>query len=222
MKLICLTGIDGAGKTTLSRNLVAALRLEGKSAVYVYGRTYPVVSRVLMLLGRLTLLRKNDQWQDYKSYTKTKKETMRNPLLTLIYTGAILVDYYLQIWLKLLPHLLADRIVVLDRYVYDTVISDLTVHLNYSAVQTDNAIKKGMQWLPTPVLTAVIDLPAEVAFSRKNDVPHVDYLNERRMWYQGLLKWPEVIQLDGESAPEALLAQALTQIEERQTGVVPA
>ena len=43
MKLVCVTGIDGTGKTTLAHNAAAALREEGKPAVRIYGRTYPVL-----------------------------------------------------------------------------------------------------------------------------------------------------------------------------------
>jgi dTMP kinase len=212
MKLICLTGIDGAGKTTLARNLVGALRSQGQSATYVYGRTYPVISRLLMALGRATLLRQHDQWQAYQSYNADKKQTMRNPLLAFVYTTAILVDYYAQIWLKLLPHLFSRRIVVLDRYVYDTVISDLTVHLNYSPAQTEQAIERGLRWLPTPMLTALIDLSEEVAFSRKDDVPHIEYLQERRSWYLQLESRPEVKKVNGENPQEAVLQTVLSQI----------
>ncbi len=212
MKLICLTGIDGAGKTTLARNLVETLRTQGKSAIYVYGRTYPVVSRLLMALGRATLLRQHDQWQAYQSYNADKKETMRNPLLAMIYTAAILLDYYAQIWWKLLPHLFSGRIIVLDRYVYDTVISDLTVHLNYSVAETERAIERGLRWLPTPMLTALIDLSEEVAFSRKDDVPHIEYLQERRSCYLQLESRPEVKKVNGESPPNTVLQAVLSQI----------
>ena len=167
MKLVCITGIDGTGKSTLARNTAEALRSQGVSAAYIYGRTYPVLSRALMALGRMTLLRKQDMRQDYAGYNTSKKQTMRNPWLARTYTTAILLDYYIQIWLKLLPHLLADRIVVSDRYVYDTVISDLAVHLNYSPAQADRAIQRGLRFVPRPALTVLIDVPEEVAFARK-------------------------------------------------------
>lgn len=204
MRLVCITGIDGTGKSTLARNTVAALEASGRPAAYIYGRTYPVVSRGLMALGRLTLLRGRDQWRDYAGYTADKKRAMGNPLLRGIYTLAILADYYVQIWLKLLPHLPSRRVVVADRYLYDTVISDLAVHLGYSAERTAEAIALGMLLLPRPWLTILLDVPEEVAFARKDDVPHIDYLRERRGWYALLRGRPEVRQFDGEGAPETL------------------
>jgi dTMP kinase len=212
MKLVCITGIDGTGKTTLARSSAEALRQAGEDAVYIYGRTYPVLSRALMALGRLTLLRGKDQWRDYAGYTAEKKQTMRNPLLGIAYTLAILIDYYIQIWLKLLPHLGHRRIVVSDRYLYDTVISDLTVHLGYSAAQTARAVGLGLRLLPRPWLTVLIDVPEDVAFARKDDVPHIEYLRERRRWYLLLQDRPEVRRFDGQRAPHLLVETLVAEV----------
>jgi thymidylate kinase len=219
MRLICITGIDGTGKTTLARNSAAALREQGTPAIYIYGRTYPLLSRGLMALGRATMLRKKDMWSDYRSYNSSKKQTMRNPLLAGAYTAAILLDYYVQIWLKLLPHAFTNGVVVSDRYLYDTVISDLAVHLNYSEERAMQAIERGMRFLPVPTRTILIDVPAEVAFARKDDVPHVDYLKERQRFYQALASRHEVTQFNGEQSPEALVQALLAQIAPQQIAV---
>jgi dTMP kinase len=216
MKLVCITGIDGTGKTTLATNAAAALRQQGQPATYIYGRTCPVISRALMALGRVILLRKEDQWQDYEGYTARKKQTMHNPLFAWIYTAAILLDYYVQIWLKLLPHLASRRIVVSDRYLYDTVISDLAVHLNYTAAHTERAIQWGLWLLPKPLLTILIDVPEGIAFSRKDDIVHIDYLKERRGWYLALRDRPEVKLLDGQASPKALVKSLLRELAVRE------
>jgi thymidylate kinase len=212
MKLVCITGMDGTGKTTLARSLADHLREQGIPSAYIYGRTYPIISRALMTLGRLTLLRGRDQWRDYEGYTAGKKRTMQNRLLARLYSASILLDYYPQVWLKLLPHLLGRRIVICDRYMYDTVISDLAVHLNYSTEQTDRAIELGLRLLPNPTLTALLEVPPEVAYSRKHDVPHVDYLRERHGRYLRLSARPEVKCFDGEVPPHALQRTLLREI----------
>ena len=223
MRLVCITGIDGTGKTTLARGVTRALRGESDGAAYIYGRTYPVLSRALMALGRMTLLRRHDQWQDYTSYTASKKGTMNNRLLAAVYTAAILADYYPQIWLKLLPHLLADRTVVCDRYIYDTVISDLAVHLNYLEERADRTIDRCMRLLPRPTLTVLLDVEPEVAFARKDDVPDVEYLRERRWWYRRLTERREVVVIDAERPSEEVQARVLDAVWQRvrgQTGAV--
>jgi dTMP kinase len=209
MKIVCITGIDGAGKTTLAHELVSLLNKVGKPSIYVYGRIYPLVSRIIMTLGRAIWLHDQDQWRNYENYSNKKNDTMRNRLLKWIYTSAILVDFYPQIWLKLILHYYKGRIIVLDRYIYDTVISDLSAHLNYSTRETEKAIHVGLQILPTPDVTFLVDLPEEVAYRRKNDVPHIDYLKERRKWYQQILSRPEVLKINGESPIEEIVEDML-------------
>lgn len=212
MKIICFTGMDGAGKTTLARDLVQLLRQRGIPASYVYGRTVPVISRFLMALGRATFLRGSDHWKQYESYAFKKRKTMRNPILARIYSSAILIDFYLQIWAKLVPHVLAGEAVILDRYVYDTVISDLAVHLSYSDQRLQRTLKAGMRLLPRPQQVFLIDLPEEVAFSRKDDIPHISYLRERRRRYLQLKDLEGVYLLDGQDAPDRLLVEVERQL----------
>ena len=220
MKLVCFTGIDGAGKTTLARNTVTALREQGETAIYVYGRIVPMISRLAMAVGRTLLLRKHNQWHEYGAYTADKKLTLRHPIFAWGHTATILIDYYLQIWLKLLPHLLGRHTVVVDRYIYDTIISDLAAHLGYSLAKAEKAIHTALKLLPRPSLVILLDLPEEVAFSRKTDVPHVDYLGERRPYYLHLTTHPEIELFNGEMSQEELLQATLRKLAEHHIGVV--
>lgn len=213
MKLICITGIDGAGKTTLARNIVARLQLQGKRSKYLYGRTYPILSRFLMTLGRSVFLRRDDIWKEYQAYSTHKKRLMTNPLFSNIYTLAVLVDYYLQIWIKLLVKSFGNEVLVLDRYIYDTVINDLAVHLCYSKEQTVRATQRGLRFLPRPILLALIDIPEEVAFRRKSDIPHIEYLRERRVLYLSLRRLAEIWIVNGENGPDGILEEALERID---------
>ena len=209
MRLICITGIDGAGKTTLAKSAVEALQEAGTPASYVYGRTYPLVSRLLMAVGRAVFLRKKDIWGDYQDYERGKQSVIRNPLLAWGYTVAILLDYYLQIWLKLGPYLFSRRTILVDRYIYDTVINDLSAHLGYTLDQTMRAIERGPRLLPRPELLILIDLPEEVAFARKDDIPHIDYLRARRGLYLSLEDRSEVTTLDGLQDPGEIFKGAM-------------
>lgn len=196
MKLLAITGMDGTGKSTLAKNLVATLDSKYIDAVYVYGRIVPVISRVLMYLGRVVFLRGTNLHVDYGQYSTAKQMRMKNPVLRFFYTTAILTDYYLQIWLKLAPYVFSRRLIVVDRYIYDTVISDLTVHLNYSPENNDATIMKCLRYVPKPRVTILLDVDPEVAFRRKNDVVDISYLEERRNWFLRLQDFPNVVKID--------------------------
>lgn len=212
MRLVCITGIDGTGKTTLSRKLVSSLSRQGISSKYIYGRTYPVVSRLMMWLGKTIMLSQFNPWNDYPTYHSKKKQTMRNGVLRWLYSAAIYIDYFPQIIIKLLPDFLSQRIVVVDRYIYDTIINDLAVHLNYSEKEITNAILRCLSVLPIPTRTFLIDISEEIAFARKNDIPHIDYLKERRPIYLTLKYIPNVVFLNGEKPLENLEEEILTEL----------
>lgn len=213
MKLICFTGIDGTGKTTLARATAAALNQRGVPATYLYGRTYPLLSRLLMALARISILRRVNPRRDYPGYVAAKQTQSKHGALRSIYTFSVLADYHVQLFIKLLPHLGRPKVLVADRYVYDTVISDLAVHLRYSQDDVCDSIRRFFRYFPKPMIAFLIDVPEETAFSRKNDVPHVDYLRERRPYYQALIGQPEVRIVDGKRPREALLQSVLDSLE---------
>lgn len=212
MRLICLTGIDGSGKTTLAQNVVAALQAHNCLVIYRYGKVSPFFARILMRLGQATLLRKQDFWGDYRNYSASKKQVMHKPFLIWIYTAAVVVDYVFQMGFKLLPVLFRSGFIILDRYVYDTVINELAVHLNYTPVQAKRAVDLAFKFLPIPLATFLIDLPETVAFNRKTDIPHLDYLTERRQFYCHLKTRTEVECLDGAMPPDMLLDKVVNKL----------
>ena len=72
--LICITGIDGSGKTTLAKNLTKYL-IKNKPDIrikYVYGRYMLFLLKPIYLLSNKILLRKQDINRNYNKYTKRK------------------------------------------------------------------------------------------------------------------------------------------------------
>jgi dTMP kinase len=212
-KLICFTGIDGSGKTTLSKYVAQGLRDGEGRAAYVYGRTVPAVSHLLMTAGRRVLLREHDMWRDYGGYTMEKKRALENSLLAQAYRFSVWIDYVPQALSKIRAPLLLGRTIVCDRYVFDTVINDLAVHLTYDAERIRRTLAASFQLLPEPDHAFLIDVPEKVALARKDDVPHIDYLRERRELYLLTAELYPMVKLDGTEALEALLDQVLRRIE---------
>jgi len=58
--LICFTGIDGSGKTTLAKMLVEGMKKEGIKSKYVYNRSKPFVTKPIMDVGKILLFRGKD------------------------------------------------------------------------------------------------------------------------------------------------------------------
>ena len=196
--LICFTGIDGAGKTTLSKELVETLNEKGVKCKYVYARLNPFISKPFMLVGGPIFLRGKDAFENYSEYSDTKKKALiKHSLLSRVYQQILLFDYVIQIFFKVkLPFMFGENIVC-DRYIYDTVITDLSVDMIYSKDRVISLLDNLLRFFPEPDVTFLIDVPEEIAYKRKDDTPSIRYLKERRTMYLDVGKEYGMVILDG-------------------------
>lgn len=212
--LICFIGIDGSGKTTLAKNVSKELKKEDFENIYIYGRIIPTFSRLFMSLGRSIVLRrkKNDIFEDYEGYSKQKKKVFSNRLFSNAFKWIILFDHILQINFKIKSRLLMGKIVVCDRYIFDTVITDIAANIDCEITESIDLVKKTFLFVPKPDYLFYIEIPEEVAFERKDDVPHIDYLIERKKLYDALEKSFNLIKLDGTKKVDEILNEVKTEL----------
>lgn len=207
--LLCFTGIDGAGKTTLAKHLTEALNQRGLKFHYVYSRFRPIISAPFLALGRSMLLHNKDIFKDYKGYTQSRAKLFRRRLPRALFQNLLLFDQFLQIMFKVKIPLMLGRNIVCDRYVYDTIITDImpVVDLYCPSGKIVEIIKRYASLLPKPDFTFLADVPEEIAFSRKTDVPSIDYLKERRQTYLDVGRRLGMTILDGTKQLEQLKSE---------------
>jgi thymidylate kinase len=196
-KLICFTGIDGAGKTTLSKYLTETLVSRGLKYKYVYGRFLPVIVRPFWAASKLLFLRSKDLDKNYAEYTSAKKTRLRNPVFARMHELLLILDYSLQIVVKATIPLLFGTNLVCDRYVYDTVITDLAPDLGYSNDKVIQMIEFCLKYMPRPDLVFLIDVDEDTTLKRKTDVPDIQYLTDRRKIYTLLKSGEKMVLLNG-------------------------
>ena len=68
---------------------------------------------------------------------------------------------------------------------------------NYSEEDVKKSLDKILSLFPTPNITFLVDLPEEIAYQRKDDVPSIGYLRDRRETYLHMGKECKMIILDG-------------------------
>jgi len=203
--LICFTGIDGSGKTTLSKELVKLLNENGVKCRYVYGRLNPLILKPFILIGELVFLHKKDIFKNYSEYTNTKRKAIeKHSFLSSVYQQILLFDYGIQIFFKVKLPLIFGKNIICDRYVYDTVITDLSVDMNYSKEKVMKLLNNLLRFFPEPDIAFLIDIPEEIAYQRKNDTPTIKYLKERRKMYLDVGKEYRMVILDGSKKLEEL------------------
>ena len=204
-KLICFTGVDGSGKTTLAKYLVETMKENGVQYKYVYGRLEPFILKPFIMIGRKILLRGKDMFKDYRGYSSRKRGAIeRHSFLFTVYRYILMSDYLLQLLFRVRLPLMRGKNIVGDRYVYDTVITDLSVDMNYSKSEIRKLIRRFFYIAPKPDLAFLIDLPEEIAFQRKNDTPSIEYLRERRNIYLDVGREEGMVVLDGSRSLDEL------------------
>ena len=194
--LICFIGMDGSGKTTQAKALADAMQKAGIKTKYVLNRFEPCITRPFIRVTKMLFFRGKGQLQNYPEYSHTKKRLFSNPLISLAYTNLLLVDYFFQNLVRIRIPLMRHNIVICDRYVHDTVV-DLAVDQDYSDQKIRSMLKRFLFLAPKPVDIFLPDLPEETAFQRKDDIPSIGYLKERREIYLNMARDYGMVILDG-------------------------
>lgn len=199
---ICFTGIDGSGKTTLAKTLVDTVKRNGIECRYVYSRFNPFLLKPFLIFGRVLFLRGKDMFGDYTKDSNAKKKLFKNRFLSIIYQSCLLFDYSFQIFSKVKIPLMFGKNIICDRYIYDTVCTDLAVDLNYSDWKAKDILTKCLYLFPKPDMIFLIDVPEGIAYSRKGDVPSIRYLRDRKKYYLSIVNMCNMIKIEGEQKIE--------------------
>ena len=203
---ICLIGIDGSGKTTLSTELVKFLERKGIKFHYVYNRYTPYILRPFMIIANKIFMNKCNFSRNYNNYSAIKKEKIvSHNNLSRIYQLILIIDYYIQTFFRITIPLKLGTNIVCDRYIYDTVATDLSVDFNYSKDDIEKVSMLMNRFFPRPDIIFFLDVPEIIAYSRKDDLPSIDYLTDRKSAFVILADLFNMRRLDGTKPIDKLI-----------------
>jgi dTMP kinase len=201
--LICFTGVDGSGKTTQAKVLTKDLGKAGYDAIYVWSRGQAGWRKVLIKFGRLLLgvssKKINNVDTEYiQSYQKQKSNRIfRFSIARLIWQMSVKSEHITQIRSDVLRSLKSGKIVVSDRYLWDSTV-DLAISFNQKKAWLTNRFNRvAFKMVPEPDLTIFLDIPSDTALLRKNDIPGKDYIENRIGLYHALCKEYSMVWIDG-------------------------
>jgi thymidylate kinase len=196
-QVIALMGIDGSGKSTLSRALQQQLTERGVPAVARWATLRPVLLKPVIALAKYLLVRKAPKSANYETHMAAKREGMNKMRFAhSIYFFVMKLDYLPQAWWKVgLPRMLG-RHVICDRYVHDLAL-DFAITVNSDPQRMLRALRVLEKLVPSTDLHYFVAVPPEVALSRKDDVPSIAYLQERDFFYRSMADSLHLPVLDG-------------------------
>ena len=184
--VVTLSGADGVGKTAHAETLVAVLRTCGWRADYFWSR-----GGSTGLLGVINRLRQRAQRSgdlsgaDGTVDTVTRRrKALANPATQVAWSSLVALDSLGTALLRVFLPRLLGRIVVTDRYAYDT------------AVEMEASLPAGARWgrlvakilvrlAPRPTCGYVLDASTATVRARKPDeVWHADFEDERSRYLE--------------------------------------
>ncbi len=186
--LIVFTGLDGSGKSTLSRYLIESLNDHGISSGYLWW--YSAENSILRRTMRYFY--GNDKTE--KKVIK-KEKLPESTIIQTMYQLVVLLDYQrhtiLNVWLPLIM----GKNMVCDRYVYD-IAASFTLEFHYPCDKAKRILRLLNKLSPEPDLVFFVDVPAEIAIMRKDDIPSKEQHEKLRKIYHDLVE-DDMISIDG-------------------------
>jgi dTMP kinase len=188
--LICLLGIDGSGKSTQAQRLVAQLNAMGYTATYVWGGRRGLLTASLVRCGKVYLSAPAQPVAssmttnpEYRAYVRGTQQLFKRGGLRDLWRQITLMEHLLEIWWYVARPLAQGRIVVCDRYLYDSLVNQ-AVLFDSAPVEIYRQLDHPLLSLvPRPALGFWLDTPPEVALRRKTDVYDIQQLELRAPLY---------------------------------------
>jgi thymidylate kinase len=212
-RVVSLMGIDGSGKSTISRALQEELQRRGVPSVARWATLRPFLLRPAILAAKYLLVRKAPKSVDYEAHVAAKRSGMSKLRFAHgLYFALMTLDYLPQAWWKVgLPRLLG-KTVICDRYVHDLAL-DYAITVDGGPECMLRALRRLQPLVPSADLLYFVHVRPDVAMARKDDVPSVAYLEERDRYYRALREALALPQLDGEAAVSANCERLLTDLQ---------
>lgn len=185
VKLVVFSGIDGSGKTTQAEFFYTKLCEQGCQVDYVWARRVPVLTRLPAHIIKKFLLREKGKsdGQDYIEITQRRKGVFENKWLRFCWTRLLLTEYLFLTWYRFFVNHRQAEYLVVDRYLADALVDFASMAPN----PTDELSRLQRTFLaklfPKPVISYLVDIPAEVGWDRKQDGTSLEYLIDRRPLY---------------------------------------
>lgn len=150
--LICLTGIDGSGKTTQANLLLQTLNLRRNPAIYEHSFSRKTIADDVGVRSSIDIFVKN--------LNKVTNNRLVMVTKTVVRLAIIFVDSWLTYTFYKIKH--RGKIIIADRFFYDTLI-----YLAFSFRPLANQILIFSRFIPKPKITILLQVSSETAVNRK-------------------------------------------------------
>jgi thymidylate kinase len=220
-KLIVRMGLDGSGKTTQAELVGGQLRARGVSAEVVWMRGESYLTLPLLKIGKAMLRAPKEAKRgegiraggDYEEYVRSKQSLFGNGLFRAVWRTLTVLDLYLSVRIAFSKLSRDTKVILLDRYVYDTLI-DIDSAFGAKGAELDRLLASPLvRWFPQPDKVILIEISPEEAIGRKDDIPSIEYLRERHGLYDRVAAALGAARVEGTKSIEEVNVEVTSEIE---------
>lgn len=220
-RIIVLMGLDGSGKTTQAELLSKWLNSRGipSQVVWMRGESYltlPILKLGKILLGAPKETKRGEginQGRRYEDYVSSKQSLFRSGLLRALWRTLTVFDLFVSVRKAFSRLPVGTRVVVMDRYIYDTFI-DIDSAFAAGGAEVDRLLaSRSMKFFPKPRNVVLLEITPEEAMKRKDDIPSIAYLTERHSLYKRVAWTVGATRIDGSLSIEEISSELKALIE---------
>lgn len=201
--LVVLVGTDGSGKTTQAKELLRFLAARRIPTAYVQNRFETWALAPIGAIGRMVFLRRHRMESDYTAFSSSVRGLFRNRALSFLFAYYHLSLQVIHSFFSVRIPLAVGKCVVCERYVYDWLLN-MTLDHGRGSEEIGRCSRLLHRLAPRPDLLFFIDVPEEVAYARKDDIPSVAYLRDRRKAYVAIAQLEGAETMPGDDDPRVL------------------
>lgn len=177
---ICVTGIDGTGKTTHTYQILNHLRNKGIKSEYKWMRFYHLLSLPLLAFCRILKYTRvstlgGTQKCSYHDFYKSR-------IISYVYPWVLFADTLLFTTIKVYIPMIFGTSIVCDRFVYDTLI-DVAVATKNHEIYKEPVGKLFLKLIPKNAKFIMLTIDKSIIFLRRNELKDDLTFDERYELY---------------------------------------
>jgi len=225
-KLIVLMGLDGSGKSTQAQMASEWLSRQGIPTEVVWMRGESYITQPVLRVGKALLGAPKEEkrgggiesGKDYERYVDGKQAMFKNRALRAIWRTLTIIDLYITFKLSFRSVSRDTRVVILDRYVYDSLI-DIDSAFGSGGAEAVKMLDSSLLGLfpepfPEPDMVFLLEISPEEAMKRKDDIPSIVYLEERHGLYLKFAEITRAIRVDASASIEQVQSAITDRLKE--------
>lgn len=205
-RLICIIGIDGAGKTTTVKILKDVLENRNLSVKHVYGGYDSVFTRPIIAPFRRMIFSRipNAESGIAAERKRPRRNALSNRIFKSIFGKIVLLEYSFLLFFRIRLPLIFGKLLISDRFVFDSAINVA----DYLVLGNDGLYEMTRQWLnffPKPNYVFWIDTPLDICMKRKEHNLSEMILSRRINNYRNMAQKFGFVRIDGTLSLNELL-----------------